>query len=128
MGTLLFAELALAEELAAAAEEAEDCVDAAVGALVEVASSIAALYTLCDATTMMRAMTFTTTAAMAIPLPARVPRIVATSPTMPKMVPKKANNAEALLMNGKNEVRRAMMPKTREAIPIADLGFWAVAC
>ena len=128
MGTLLLAELALAEELAAAVEEAEDCVDAAAGVFVEVASSIAALYALCDATTMIRAMTFTTTAAMERPLPARVPRMVATRPTMPKMVPKKANSAEKLLMNGKNEVRRAMMPKTREAIPIADLGFWTVAC
>ena len=86
-----------------------------------VASLMAAEYMLWVPMTMAMASTFTTTEAMAMPLPAFLPRSTPTSPTTAKTRPMSARKNDRLLTNGKNEVSKAMMPSTRPTIAAADL-------
>lgn len=86
----------------------------------ESASSIAELYILCVASTTAKAMTFITTPAMDRPLPDLRPFTQATVPMRASTNPIAASKAEKLLMMGRNDVARAMIPRTKPAMPSPD--------
>ena len=93
----------------------------------ESASSIAELYMLCVASTTIKAITFMTTPAMDRPLPALRPLTHAIMPMSASTKPIAASKAEKLLMIGRNDVGRAMIPRTKPAIPNPDFDNCGVA-
>ena len=86
----------------------------------ESASSIAELYMLCVASTTAKVMTFITTPAMDRPLPDFLPFTHAIVPMSARTKPIAASKAEKLLMMGRNDVARAIIPRTKPAIPSPD--------
>ena len=75
---------------------------------------------LCVASTTMKAITFMTTPATDRPLPDFLPFTHATVPASASTRPTTASTAEKLLMMGRNEVAKAMTPRTKPAIPSPD--------
>ena len=75
---------------------------------------------LCVASTTTKAMTFITTPAMDSPLPDFLPFTHAIVPISASTKPITASKAEKLLMMGRNDVAKAMIPKTKPAIPSPD--------
>ena len=75
---------------------------------------------LCVASTTTKAMTFIATPVMDRPLPDFLPFTHSTVPMSASTKPIAASNAEKLLMMGRNDVAKAMIPKTKPAIPSPD--------
>ena len=72
---------------------------------------------LCVASTTAKAMTFITTPATDRPLPDFLPFTHAIVPMSARTKPIAASKAEKLLMMGRNDVAKAMIPRTKPAIP-----------